>query len=423
MSITLGCIADDLTGATDLALTLVREGMRTVQIAGLPDPSLKIPEVDAIVIALKSRTIPAEEATKMSLAACKWLKDVGARQIFFKYCSTFDSTDKGNIGPVTDELMVYLRASATIACPSFPENGRSTYMGNLFVDGIPLSESPLKDHPLTPMRDSNLVRLLSKQSSSLVGLLPFDIVEQGPEGILKAYAAGQNSGPIIYVADAIHNRHLHDLGQALYQEPLITGGSGIAQGLPGAYRTAGWISKDMPKMEFMAPSGPSVVLSGSCSKTTRQQIEIAKQSMASFEISAMDLVGKSPVANNILSRAEEFITNSQPVLVYSSAEPEVVQKVQAHLGQMEAGEMVENCMRELAVGFKKRGVRRFVVAGGETSGAVVEALGVNALEIGPEIDPGVPWTLSIGNNPIALALKSGNFGCPNFFNKAIGMIK
>lgn len=422
MSIQLGCIADDLTGATDLALTLSREGMRVVQVNGMPDPGTRAPEADAIVVALKSRTIPAAEAVSMSLTSCRWLKNAGVRQILFKYCSTFDSTDDGNIGPVADALLAELNARMTIACPSFPANGRSTFMGHLFVGDRLLSESPLKDHPLTPMTDPDLVRVLRRQSCAQVDLLPFSVVDNGVEAIKGFVSEQTGTEPVIYVADALTDRHLRDLGAAFIEHPLITGGSGVAQGLPDGYRAAGWSTSSDIARSFSAPPGPAVALSGSCSAVTRRQVANAREKMLTFEIDPLALAeGVGPV-DEILAAARQSLRQNQPVMVFSSAEPEDVLRVQAAMGREAAGQLVEDAMGALARGFLAQGAKQFVVAGGETSGAVIEALGVKELEIGPEIDPGVPWTRSVSEPNVALALKSGNFGADDFFAKALEML-
>jgi len=418
----LGVIADDLTGATDVALMLAREGMKVVQTVGVPIAASALPEADAVVVSLKSRTNAPEEAVEWSLAACEALLGAGAQQILFKYCSTFDSTDQGNIGPVTDALMKRLGARYTIACPAFPANGRSVFQGHLFIGSVLLSDSPMKDHPLTPMRDANLVRVLQPQSHLPVGLLHFVTVEQGPEAVRAALEALAKDGPVIAVADAVTNDHLRILGAAFAGEKLLTGGSGIALGLPENFRKAGLLSTTTTAAPFVAPKGHTAILAGSCSVVTRAQVADAKaRGIEAFEIDPVALAEKRLTAGQILEWAMPRL-GAMPVLVYSTAEPDAVRAIQERFGRDAAGAMVEHLLADVARGFAANGVTRLVVAGGETSGAVVSALGVTMLEIGPEIDPGVPWTLAADGHAIALALKSGNFGTVDFFTKSLEML-
>jgi len=418
----LGVIADDLTGATDVALMLSREGMRVVQTIGVPTSSTQFPDADAVVVAMKSRTNPPEEAVKWSLAACDALLAAGAQQIVFKYCSTFDSTDKGNIGPVIDALMRHLAVSYTIACPAFPENGRSVFQGHLFVGASLLSDSPMKDHPLTPMKDSNLVRVLQAQTSLPVGLVPFATVEKGPDDVCKAFEILAQDNPAIGIADAVTNDHLRVLGEAFAGQKLVTGGSGIAIGLPENFRKAGLLVKSSEKSKFLAPTGHAAILAGSCSAATRGQIADAKaKGIETFEIDVIALVEGQLSASLILNWAAPRL-GRKPILVYSTAEPDMVRSIQERYGRDEVGALVEHLIAGVAIGLAELGVTRLVVAGGETSGAVVSALGISMLEIGQEIDPGVPWTLAADGRNMVLALKSGNFGTLDFFTKSFAML-
>lgn len=422
MSIVLGCIADDLTGATDLAMILVREGMKTVQVVGVPEPGSPLPDADAVVIALKSRTIPADEAIEMSLAACDWLQAAGAQQIFFKYCSTFDSTKDGNIGPVTDALMEKLDCPQTIACPSFPENGRSVYKGHLFVNDVLLSESSLRNHPLTPMHDSNLNRVLSEQSKSTIRNIYYDEIDQGSQTILTSFQRQMENSPTIFIMDAINDEHLLFIGSACHGMKLVTGGSAIAQGLPDNFRFDGLLPKKSPIQDFSAPSGSSVILSGSCSETTLAQLDHAKSHVPHFRINATEILQNKPVLENALTWAEDVLQSGGPILFYSSDTPDAISKIQHGEKPVELGSKIETVMGDIASHLKDMGVRRFVVAGGETSGAVISALNVKTMEIGPAIDPGVPWTKSLEGDTLALALKSGNFGSNDFFTKALNQL-
>jgi 3-dehydrotetronate 4-kinase len=417
MSLLLGCIADDFTGATDLASMLVRHGMATVQLIGVPELEVDAGDAQAVVVALKSRTIAAAEAIDQSLAALAWLQAQGAGQILFKYCSTFDSTDQGNIGPVSEALLDALGADFTVACPALPENGRSVYMGHLFVGERLLSDTHMRHHPLTPMTDSNLVAVLGRQSRAPVGLVPYPAVERGPEAIRARFAELTRAGVRQAIADATSERHLVDLGTAAADLALITGGSGIAMGLPGNFRRAGLLAETGEADRLPAIGGPAAALAGSCSAATLEQIERFAASGPVLALDPLALVRDGAEVERAIAWAERRLGEA-PVLIRSSAPPEEVARVQAAVGRERAGAAIEAAMAQIARALVERGVRRLVVAGGETSGAVVAALGVRGLRIGPPIDPGVPWTVSLGEPHLALALKSGNFGALDFFRKA-----
>jgi uncharacterized protein YgbK (DUF1537 family) len=418
----LGAIADDLTGATDLALMLSREGMRTIQTVGVPPADFDLSDVDAVVVALKSRTNPADVAVAMSLEALRWLKTAGARQIIFKYCSTFDSTPKGNIGPVTDALARELGTDLTIVCPAFPANRRTIYKGHLFVADQLLSDSPMRHHPLTPMTDSSLVRLMAAQSKLQVGLVSHENVAKGAESVRAAFDEARRRGDGVVVVDAITDQDLRVIGEAVAEFPLITGGSGIAIGLPENFRRAKLLQRDITAGQFQAPDGRAAILAGSCSEATRGQIKAAIEAgMSTLKLDPVDIAqGRMDVDEAIRwALAQEGVP-----LIYSSADPKDVLAAQGSLGQEKAGEIVEQFLAKTAIGLRENGVRRLIVAGGETSGAVVGALAPSALFIGREIDPGVPWTLTMGDGaPMALALKSGNFGTADFFLKAWELLK
>ena len=418
----LGCIADDYTGATDLANMLVRGGLRTVQLLGVPEPADGIPggtpDVEAVVIALKSRTIPAADACAQSCAALEWLRAAGARQFLFKYCSTFDSTDAGNIGPVTEALMQALDTDFTIACPAFPETGRTIFNGHLFVADQLLSDSPMRDHPLTPMTDSNLVSVLARQMTRPVGLVQYAAVDAGVDAIRDSFAALRNDGKAVAIVDAVTDAQLHRIGRAVAEFPLVTGGSGIAIGLPETYRRAGLLAPGSSPDTVPAVTGAGLVLSGSCSTATRGQVDAFAAGHPALRLDPLELAAAPGTVNTAIAWAREHI-QAGPVLVHAGAAPEEVRSVQQALGRDRAGALVEQAMARIAVSMVSGGVRRLVVAGGETSGAVVGALGVRGLRIGRQIDPGVPATVTIGEPELALALKSGNFGGPDFFAKAL----
>ena len=418
----LGAIADDLTGATDLALMLSRNGMKTLQYVGVPAPDADFGDAEAVVVALKTRTVPAAEAVASSVAAGRALLASGAEQLLFKYCSTFDSTDAGNIGPVAEALLELTGAPIAIACPAFPAAGRSLYQGHLFVGEMLLSDSSMKDHPLTPMRDANLVRVLQRQSQGTVGLVPWRVVTQGAAAVREALAVATASGYRLMIADAIRDEDLRTLGEALADARLITGGSGIGMGLPDNFRRAGRIGTRTLPTRMQAPSGKAVILAGSCSAATREQVRTAIESgVPTLKIIPLQVVAGTQTAQQIADWVLAA-TGDKPPLVYSSDDPEAVRMVQDKLGREQAGTLVERLLAEVSVLLRDAGYARFIVAGGETSGAVVEALGARALAIGPEIAPGVPWTRSVGTPDLALALKSGNFGGPRFFMDAMDLL-
>jgi 3-dehydrotetronate 4-kinase len=423
----LGCIADDFTGATDLANNLVRSGMRTVQTIGVPADAEARVDADAIVVALKSRTIPADEAVAQSLAALRWLQAQGVEQVYFKYCSTFDSTPAGNIGPVTDALLDALHGPGqgfTIACPAFPDNQRTVFKGHLFVGDVLLSDSGMRHHPLTPMTDANLVRVLQAQTRRRVGLVDQAVVARGAEAIGQRFAQLQAEGVGIAVVDAVGNDDLFRIGLALAGMPLVTAGSGIAIGLPQNWQTSGEAADQLPPA-----TGWQAVVSGSCSVATNAQVQhFRDQGRPAFAVNPLEIAAGVDVVGQALDWAAPLLAQGPgqgPVLVYATADAEAVRAVQAQLGVGEAGAMVEHTLSRIAVGLVQAGVRQLVIAGGETSGAVVQALGVTQMAIGPQIDPGVPWTgvrspLCPGAT-VHVALKSGNFGSTDFFSKAFAL--
>jgi len=430
----LGCIADDFTGATDLANNLVRGGMRTVQTIGVPTHSDAPVDADAIVVALKSRTIAAEDAVAQSLAALRWLQTQGVQQVYFKYCSTFDSTAQGNIGPVTEALLDALHGPGhgksegfTIACPAFPENQRTVFMGHLFVGNVLLSDSGMRHHPLTPMTDANLVRVMQAQTRRKVGLVPLDVVARGTDAIRARFAALQADGVGVAVVDAVSNADLMVIGLALADMKLVTAGSGIALGLPQNWHAEGLLKTGSAADALPDASGHRAVVSGSCSVATNAQVAHFKQNgEAAFAIDPLTLAAGDDVISAALAWAQPKL-NDGPVLIYATAELASVLAAQAKLGVARAGEIVEHALSHIAVGLVKLGVRQLLVAGGETSGAVVQALGVQRMTIGPQIDPGVPWTSvtspACPGEHLHMALKSGNFGSTDFFTKAFTVLK
>jgi uncharacterized protein YgbK (DUF1537 family) len=417
----LGCIADDFTGATDLANNLVRAGMRVVQAIGVPATPLDA-EVDAVVVALKSRTIAPAEAIEQSLAALRWLQAQGAQQIYFKYCSTFDSTPQGNIGPVTEALMDALQCGFTIATPAFPDNKRTVFKGYLFAGDVLLNESGMQNHPLTPMTDPNLVRVLQAQCKRKVGLVDHAVVARGAAAITERIEQLKGEGVSIAIVDAVSNDDLLRLGPAIAKMPLVTAGSGVAIGLPANFGLA----PSSQASALPAAAGLRAVVSGSCSlATNRQVLDFIQRGGAALAIDPLRIAAGVDVAAETLAWATPLV-DKQPVLVYSTAEAGAVKSVQGRLGVEEAGAMVERTIAAIARGLVERGVRQLVVAGGETSGACVQALGIAQMQIGPQIDPGVPWcharTDVAEGTSVHIALKSGNFGGDDFFTKAFTVL-
>ena len=418
----LGCIADDFTGATDLANNLVRAGMRVLQTIGVPTGPLDA-DVDAVVVALKSRTMAPADAVAQSLAALGWLQGRGAQQIYFKYCSTFDSTPQGNIGPVTEALMDALGTDFTIATPAFPDNQRTVFKGHLFVGEVLLSESGMQNHPLTPMLDANLVRVLQAQvARRKVGLIDYRVVARGESAIRSRMDQLRREGVGIAVVDALSNDDLLRLGTALKGMPLVTAGSGVAIGLPPNFG----IAPSAAASELPAATGWQAVLSGSCSlATNRQVLAFIEAGHPALGIDPLRIAAGLDVVAEALAWAETRLPQG-PLLVYSTADSSAVKSVQGRLGVEEAGAMVERAIAAIARGLVELGVRQLIVAGGETSGACVQALNITQLKIGPQIDPGVPWCHAQSDAADAkglhLALKSGNFGGDDFFSKAFTVL-
>jgi len=422
MPLLLGAIADDFTGASDLANTLVKAGMRTVQTIGIPPDDLELDDIDAVVVALKSRSIPAEEAVAQSLEAYRWLDSRAVKQTFFKYCSTFDSTDDGNIGPVADALLDATGGDVTIFCPAFPENGRQIFNGYLFVGDVLLSESSMRNHPLTPMTDPNLVRVLSRQTPHKVGLVAETAVSQGASKIRQSLQEMTAAGARHAIVDAATDADLIEIGHACKDLKLVTGGSGVAMGLPDNFRAAGLLPSAIQADALPPVAGPAAILSGSCSEATQGQVAYMRERLPVWQIDPDTAVEKGvALADNILDWAKDKLGET-PVLVSATAAPEQVRALQDRIGRDEAGNLMEGILAATASGLHAAGARRIVSAGGETSGAVVKALDVRALRIGPQIDPGVPWTASVERDPVALAMKSGNFGSTDFFEKAFTVL-
>ncbi len=420
----IGVIADDFTGGSDVANTLAKGvdgegGLRTVQYPGVPTGA-EASEIDAGVVSLKSRSNAVEDAVRESLEALDWLLNQGCKQILFKYCSTFDSTPKGNIGPVADALSAALNAQGVVVCPAFPTTGRTVYQGHLFVGDVLLSESGMQNHPLTPMTDPDLRRWLRLQTNNSIGHVPLSIVSKGADHV---QAAISDASEQFLVADAVTDQNLLILGEALQGASFVTGGSGIALGLPRNFIRNGMAEPNAPTVE--GTSGPEAILAGSCSGATRGQLVEHQKAHPTFAIDVPGVMNDTVTIDDLLA----FIADNagKAPLVYSSGTPKEVKQIQAKFGREAVATKLDGLFADTARALVQRGYRRIVVAGGETSGAVAQAvadeLGAPAMRIGAEIDPGVP-VLTLGDDqPISLALKSGNFGAPDFFGKALRMME
>jgi uncharacterized protein YgbK (DUF1537 family) len=425
VTLALGCIADDYTGASDLANTMTRCGLRTVQTIGVPSDDLKLPEVDAVVVSLKSRSIEASQAVAKSRAAEKWMRGRGASHVLFKICSTFDSTDAGNIGPVMDALRADSGDTIVLVTPAFPETGRTVYQGNLFVGSVPLNESPLKDHPLNPMHDSNLVRVLARQSRTKIGLVDLAVIARGPDAVRAHLAELAAKGFGAAIADAVFERDLETIGAAALDHRVSVGASGIGLGLARALMASGRVKTNAATTVSDKPvGGPAACLAGSCSQATLQQIAQAEQAMPVLHLDPEQVVVGKDEVQRALAWARERLGKG-PILIASSSTPDQVAALQARHGRDAAGHAIEQAMADIAEGLVTSGVRRLVVAGGETSGAVVDRLGIPGFLVGPEIAAGVPVLRAVGakDGEMLLALKSGNFGGPDFFSDALGLMK
>jgi uncharacterized protein YgbK (DUF1537 family) len=422
MTLALGSIADDYTGASDLANTLTRCGLRTIQTIGVPAADLALPEVDAVVVALKSRSIAARQAVGLARAADDWLRARGASHVMFKICSTFDSTDAGNIGPVTDALRAAAGSKIVLVTPAFPATARTVYQGNLFVGSVPLNESPLKDHPLNPMRDANLVRVLARQSRCRIGLVDLAVVAAGADAVRKCLAALAGDGIEAVIVDAVFERDLETIGTVALEHRVSVGASGLGLGLGRALVQSGRVNPaSTVAMERHRIDGLAACLAGSCSRATLAQVENEQRTMPLLRLDPEKLVAGPAEAEDALTWALDRVGRG-PVLIASSSPPEVVGAFQARHGREAGGRAIEQAMARIAAGLVDHGVRRLVVAGGETSGAVVDRLRIPAFIVGPEIAAGVPVLRTVGAKDMLLALKSGNFGGAEFFTDALELM-
>jgi 3-dehydrotetronate 4-kinase len=411
----LGVIADDFTGGTDIAGFLVENGMRTIQLSGVPSVDMDV-NADAVVISLKSRSCPVEEAVAGSLGALKWLSEQGCEQYYFKYCSTFDSTANGNIGPVTDALLDELGEKITIVCPALPVNGRTVFNGHLFVMGELLSDSGMRNHPVTPMTDSSLLRLMDLQSRGESGLIPYSTIDQGADAVVKAYEKLGENGNRYAVVDAFTADHLETLGESVRNLKLVTGGSGLAVGIAKNWQGS-LTNRDDVKEAGLPKAEKSVILSGSCSQMTNLQVKNYIDIAPHFTLDVASCVEDAGYSDQVCGWVLDNLNGDHAPIVYATAETAKLQEIQNKFGAEASSQAVEHFFSQLAARLQRMGVKNFIVAGGETSGVVTQSLGVNGFRIGPQIAPGVPWVKSL-DGELSLALKSGNFGDPHFFTKA-----
>ena len=420
MPLLLGAVADDYTGASDLANTLSRNGLSTIQTIGVPRAGFEA-YAEAIVVALKIRSIEATHAVAAAIAGYDWLVSRGARHVIYKICSTFDSTDSGNIGPVGEAFRDRAGARGMLVTPAFLETGRTVYLGHLFVGAVPLNESALKDHPLNPMRDSSLVRVLQRQSKAPVGLIDLPTVAEGAEAIARRLAELERQGCGAAIVDAVFERDLEAIGEAAARGPVSVGASGLGLGLARAF-TRG---RDADAGATLEPvGGLAAVLAGSCSRATLDQIAQAEGAIPTLRLAPQKLIEDISEAERAVAWAKQRMP-AGPVLIASSAEPHDVAATQARFGRETSGQAIETALAAIAAGLVGIGVRRLIVAGGETSGAAVDRLGVGAFRLGPEIAPGVPLMRTIGRDggEMQMALKSGNFGGRDFFARALAMTR
>jgi 3-dehydrotetronate 4-kinase len=411
----LGVIADDFTGATDIASFLVENGVRTIQLNGTPGGDLEF-DADAVVISLKSRSCPTAQAVSDSLAALQWLQEQGCKQFYFKYCSTFDSTAQGNIGPVTDAMLDALNEEFTVVCPALPVNGRTVFNGHLFVWGELLSESGMKDHPITPMTDSNLVHLMNNQAQGKTGLVNYEVIEQGPDKITESFALHKNQGKRYVVVDTFKTEHLDEIGKATHSLKLVTGGSGLAAGM------AKYITRQSQAIEDAQQAGypskaPTVIFSGSCSQMTNRQVSDYIKKAPNLAINVEQCLRQNDYDEEIFSWVKNNLDGKFAPMVYATTDAENLKSIQHTYGVDATSHAIENLFSRLAKKLHSFGVRNFIVAGGETSGVVAQSLHLDGFHIGPQITPGVPWVKSI-NGDLSMALKSGNFGDESFFTVA-----
>ncbi|OTA15047.1 type III effector HopAN1 [Xenorhabdus vietnamensis] len=421
MTIKLGVIADDFTGATDIASSMVQNGWQVALLLVVPNEKTFIPhDVDAIVISLKIRACSADEAIEQSLKSCLWLRHkAGCQQLFFKYCSTFDSTLKGNIGPVIDALMDKFQADISLICPALPVNGRTVVHGHLFVNGQLLDESGMQYHPVTPMKDANLLRLIEQQSKGRAGLVNLDCVRQGKQAIRHHLESLRQHGIRYAIIDAMMMEDLLSIAQSVSDMILVTGGSGLGAALAD-YHTRQTLATSAIRDIPPAKGRKVAILSGSCSAITNQQVIEYKKIAPAMALNVKECINNLEYAS-LLSEwiVQQSIDGLAPML-YATQPPEILSLIQQQYGTIKSSHAVEQVFAEVVRKLRQYGFNTFVVAGGETSAQVVQSLGIHQLSIGAPIAPGVPWVYDLYTD-CWLALKSGNFGEVDFFRSALEM--
>lgn len=417
--IKLGVIADDFTGATDIASFMVRAGWKVVLFNGVPDGGFNQESADAIVIALKSRSITTKAAVEQALAASAWLRSQGCQRQLFKYCSTFDSTAEGNIGPVTDALMAFLGASMTLICPAVPDNGRTILQGHLFVKGQLLNQSGMEQHPVTPMKESSLKKLMEAQSTGHCEVITLDTIKNHADDIPAALARLAEQKIKYVICDVLDNHDLLTVARETIHFPLITGAAGIG------YAIAALDTRHQPAdahVLAISKEGASIVLSGSCSSMTNQQVNFYQQRASSLALDVEKIINDAAYLQRVTEWALGHAGESLAPMIYATQPPEIIREIQKRYGAEYVSEKIEAFFAALSQNLSQRGFNKFIVAGGETSGAVSQGLNIRGMVIGHAVAPGVPWT-QVLNEEKWVILKSGNFGDAEFFLKAQESVK
>lgn len=407
----LGVIADDFTGAVDIAGFLVAGGMRTVMCSR----AVQTGDCDAIVMSLKIRSIPKEQAIKQALASLTFLKECGCDRFYYKYCSTFDSTAEGNIGPVADALRQALHCSATLICPALPVNKRTVFHGYLFVNDELLSDCPMRHHPLNPMHDSKLARILSSQSPAKNGHVYHDVIKKGSDVVRQAIDGLKDEGVNNIIVDVVDDEDLTCIAEATQDFTLVTGGSGLAQGITEVWRRTE--KRGGNEAAFVVEKRKAVVIAGSCSAMMQKQVAYYKKHAPSLSIDEQACLDDPEYGKNVATWVLDHQDQDLAPLVYATRSPIELEENRKKFGDVDVSSAIEHLFARLTALLAEQGVQTFIVGGGETSGVVATTLGVDAYRIGAQIDPGVSWVRSLDGS-YQLVLKSGNFGSEQFLLKA-----
>jgi len=403
-------LADDITGGMELAAVLAGQG---VDCSFVTNPDRVQLNREAVVIAQKTRTCAPRDALRMTACGLRAAMRANAAQIFFKYCATFDSTAKGNIGPCADFIARELGVDFTLFVPSFPEAERYVFQGHLFVQDRLVSESPKRFDPLTPMTDPDLVRVLQAQTAVVVGRLPLSILHRGPAAAEVHLTALRHDGVGYAIADAISNDDLAALAELTAEWRFMTGNSTIAGFYPPIWRRQGLIPPDRGPPSLPPIDGPAVVLAGSCADRTLEQLVAFEHHRPVIRIDPLEAAQRDLVPE-LFAQVQARLADG-PIAIASSARPADVKNVQDKLGVTGAAATIEDLLGRLASQLRRAGVRRFLVAGGETSGAILDHLGIESMQVGRYEAAGVGRAVSEQENPIALCLKSGKLGPVDMF--------